>query len=118
MREPPPMTPPTGYTIELLHDPPGAALRGVLRLVSPRAYEEAFAPIKQHMQAVEGPFLLDISGLSFLNSSGITGLARLVMVARNGSRSLIFQISLSYDWQALTVTSLTKLYAGVDLRVV
>jgi hypothetical protein len=53
-------------------------ISGVLRLQSPLIYDELFAGIRKRIES--GTVLtLDIANVSFLNSSGITALARLII---------------------------------------
>lgn len=102
------------YALECADDNTGAALSGSLRLASPAAYEEAFGPIKRAL-AVSTNFKLDLSSLNFMNSSGITGLSRIVLAARSGNKELTIVVNEQVAWQKKTITSLQKLYPKLKL---
>lgn len=106
----------TEYTIDCRDAEPYAKLSGVLRLASPAAYEQAFAPIRKHLAATIGAYTLDVAQLTFMNSSGITGLSRLVMQARSDSRDLVIVVSDTIPWQRKTFGSLQKLYPKLQIR--
>ncbi|MCB9741017.1 MAG: hypothetical protein H6741_17100 [Alphaproteobacteria bacterium] len=95
----------------------GARLSGVMRLASPAAYSVALQPIGDRIEAGgTEPLEIDLSKLSFLNSSGITALSRLVLGARSKKLPLLFLIDESVLWQKKTLPSLARLYPGMELR--
>jgi len=98
--------------------PDRARISGVLRLSSPADYEEALGPVRAAMQAHEGGYTVDVSRVKFLNSSGITGLSRLVLLARTLERPMTLIGSESTPWQTKTLTLLTRLYSGLDVQLV
>lgn len=104
------------YSIDCRDGEALAKISGVLRLATPAAYEHAFAPIRQHLTATKGPYTLDVAQLTFMNSSGITGLSRLVMQVRSESRELVIVVSDSVPWQRKTFSSLQKLYPKLQIR--
>ena len=103
---------------ELVLTPEGARLSGVMRLVSPAAYHGALAEVTARLSAATSSFELDVSGLQFLNSSGITALSRLVMDARARGVPLVFAVDEAVAWQRKTLPSLAKLYPKITLRKV
>lgn len=106
----------TEYTIDCREGAPFSKISGVLRLATPAAYEHALAPIRQHLAATTGPYTLDVAQLTFMNSSGITGLSRIVMVARSDNRDMIIVVSDAVPWQRKTFSSLQKLYPKLQIR--
>lgn len=92
-----------------------AALSGVLRLASPAMYNDVFVPVMQAMAATEGVFEIDLSGLRFMNSSGISALSHIVLQARRQDRKLRLRIDPQAGWQKKTAASLTRLHAGVEV---
>ncbi|MCK6521349.1 STAS domain-containing protein [Myxococcota bacterium] len=102
------------YKLELRAD--GATLSGVMRLVSPAAYRSALAAVHDQIEAAKGPLELDLAGLQFLNSSGITALSRLVMLAREHSVQLTVIIDEQVSWQKKTLPSLARLYPKLTLK--
>lgn len=102
------------YTLHI--GPERAALGGVMRLASVGAYTAALAGLQERIEAGPATYEVDISGLSFLNSSGITALSRLVLSARQKAVALTFVIDEAVLWQRKTLPSLARLYPKVVLR--
>lgn len=95
-----------------------ATLQGVLRLASPAAYEERFAPLMHGVSNAPGSFTIDISKVRFINSSGITGLSRLVLQARGLNKPLVLVGQQSVAWQGTTLNLFKRLYKQVEVRLV
>lgn len=102
------------YTLQIQGN--RASLSGVMRLVSPAAYQAALQAVHDRLASSSAPFELDVSGLQFLNSGGITALSRLVLLARGRSVPLVVVIDEGVLWQKKTLPSLAKLYPGMTLR--
>ena len=94
-----------------------AVISGVLRLPSPAAYEERFKPIREALTKADDPYTIDISAVQFLNSSGITGLSRLVLLARTQKTPLVLIGSTRTSWQAKTLKPIARLYDKVDVQL-
>ncbi len=91
-------------------------LSGVLRLQSPLIYDELFAPIREKIES--GIVLtLDIANVSFLNSSGITALARLIIVARSKDVGLNIIGRDSVPWQKKSIVSLKRLWPKLEVTL-
>lgn len=95
-----------------------AALAGVLRLPSPAAYEERFEPLRDALSRGGDGFTIDISRVRFMNSSGITGISRLVLLARSKDQAIVLVGSSSIAWQAKTLTLLRRLYGKLDVQLI
>ncbi len=95
-----------------------AVLRGVLRLPSPSAYEGPFEGIHKGLAAASTRYVVDICGVKFMNSSGITAISRLVLLARTLEKDLVFVGSSSIPWQGKTIRSLQRLYRGLGVELV
>ncbi len=107
----------TDYTIKTVN-PDLVKITGILRLPSPAEYEKPFDDIKSYMEASQS-FTLDITELIFLNSAGISALARLIILARNGNTPLTILISNDIPWQSKSISgSLTKLWSELIVRPV
>lgn len=102
------------YKVELR--PEGATLKGVMRLVSPGAYRVALAGVHDRLESTTGSYEIDVSGLQFLNSAGITALSRLVMTARQRDIPIAFVVDDDTPWQKKTLPSLAKLYPKLSVR--
>ncbi len=94
-----------------------AVLAGVLRLSSPAAYEEWLAPLREALTNADATYTIDISKVQFLNSSGITGLSRLVLLARTLGRPLVFIGSTKTAWHGKTLRLIARLYTGLEVRL-
>jgi hypothetical protein len=93
-----------------------AVLRGVLRLPSPLSYEERFEPIRSAIDASTA-YTIDITAVVFMNSSGITGLSRLVLHARGLDRPLTLVGAEAVPWHEKTLLSLKRLYGKVEVQL-
>lgn len=98
--------------------PDQAVLRGVLRLPSPVAYESPFERLRQCLEAAPRRYVIDICAVRFMNSSGITALSRLVLLARTLDKEVIFVGASSVAWQGKTIRSLQRLYRGLGVELV
>ena len=60
---------------------------------------------------------MDVSGLEFLNSSGINTLSKFVLRLRKGGPvKLTIQASEEYPWQKKSLRNFQKLLPGTDIR--
>jgi hypothetical protein len=91
-------------------------LRGVLRLDSPDAYAKAFAPITASLAEVR-ELTIDLSRVVFLNSSGIRGLADVLLAARAKGCQVTLCGSATVPWQRKLATSLTGLFPEIEMRL-
>ncbi len=98
-------------------NPDRAVLSGVLRLPSPAAYEERLLPVRQAILNGKEPYTIDISEVQFLNSSGITGISRLVLLARSEGRPLVFKGTSNAVWHEKTLHLIARLYDGVTVQI-
>ncbi len=95
----------------------GCTMTGVLRLATPGAYERIFNPIHDAMIACKTTYVVDIRGLNFMNSSGITALSRLVLAARKLDLPLRILGAESIAWQRKTITSLRRLHTLLTVDI-
>ncbi|NDC82291.1 hypothetical protein EB093_01315 [bacterium] len=84
-------------------------LRGVFRLESPNIYDELFSPIRDKLSSGES-ITLDIKDVTFLNSSGITALARLIITARTFEVEMSIIGNHEVPWQKKSLVSLNRLW--------
>jgi len=106
------------YSIQINSDRHLATIAGSLRLNSPNAYESPFSSIVTliETEGESNPVNIDISGLNFLNSSGVTAIAKLILKAREKNASLVVHCNSDIPWQEKTIPALTKLYQKVSLE--
>lgn len=103
------------YTVTLESGGSVATLRGVLRLASPIAYKPVLQPIQDAIEAKPATFRLQLGELTFMNSSGVTALSRLVMAARQHDVPLVCVVNDGVPWQRKTLSSLQRLYPKLAL---
>jgi len=101
------------YNVENVEN--GVRISGVLRLLTPSEYEPIFKPIQDELEKSNGSFTLDIAGLTFLNSSGVTAIAQLVLFARKLNKPITILGSNDVPWQNKTMSSLAKLWDQITI---
>ncbi|HHH28367.1 MAG TPA: STAS domain-containing protein [Polyangiaceae bacterium] len=94
-----------------------AVLRGSLQMQSVRAYEQLFTPIHDAIEAAEGTFTLDLRQLEFVNSSAVTALARLVLLARQRGLAMTLRGSEALRWQRATLGTLGRLHPNTRVEL-
>ena len=98
-----------------INTPLHATLSGTMRLKTIQDYAEALKPIHDDFGKASELYTITISDLEFLNSSGITSLARIVLDARKRKVPLTIKGSSNYPWQQKSLSTLTKLWDGFTL---
>ncbi len=96
------------YSVTLAAGDETAVMRGVMRLPTPAAYDKIFAPLAARV-ATRGPLSVDLTDVTFMNSSGIRALATLVLSAKSHGAPLRLVASQGVPWQKKTVASLAAL---------
>lgn len=105
------------YTVGYNSQENRGTLSGILRLASPASYDDAFGELKAALENNEQPLTIDMAAVTFMNSSGITALSRLVISARALNRPLILVGNAAVPWQKKTIPSLKKLYEKLEIRI-
>ena len=92
-------------------------ISGILRLPSPLAYEKHFENIFEQLKNCENNiYIIDLTQLNFLNSSGITALARIIIQARQYDQAVEFQANDDSAWQKKSLANLKKLWTGISVN--
>lgn len=92
------------YSVEYAAGSDVAVLRGVMRLATPAAYDALFGPLRTLVESGR-PSTVDLSEVSFLNSSGIRALASVVLLAKERGTPLQMITDDSIPWQKKTLAS-------------
>ena len=91
-------------------------IAGTLRLPSPLSYDHPFFPIKKALEEATDTLEINITELEYLNSSGITALARIIILARKLDKSIQLIISNDIPWQKRSLPSLQHLWEKLFIK--
>ena len=105
------------YSAELVGDDT-VRLSGVFRLQGKEQYLEVLVLLEGAIESARGSLTIDMTGLSFLNSSGISSLSIFVIQAREAGHKRIKIIgSNRYSWQAKSLKNFQKLWKNIEVEV-
>lgn len=94
-------------------------LEGTMRLSGTDAYQPILALMDSVRASNPARIVLDLTGLEFLNSSGINLLAKFTIEVRKAaSIGLTVKGSTRVPWQSKSLPNLKKLYPALELTIV
>ena len=91
-------------------------ISGSMRLPSPLSYDQPFALIKKGLEDSTDILTINLTALEYLNSSGITSLARIIIQARKDDKGMKLIINNSIPWQQKTLSSLKQLWEKLHIE--
>ena len=93
-------------------------ISGILSLPSPTEYRDLFGKLSEDMcvKNIQN-YTIDISNLTFMNSSGITVFCRILISARKANPNMNVTIigRRSISWHLRTLSSLEKMWARLTV---
>lgn len=108
------------YTLDFVEANHTVCFKGALRLSSMRAYEVVKDFLHRASDKVPkgGTLTLDVTGLQFLNSSGITTLSIFVIAMRDSKKcQLSIKGSRGVAWQYKSLGNFKRLWSEVHLAI-
>lgn len=105
---------------QVKYDPAAATVVcvGNFRLRGPE-YDEIMTMLNEAADAGHNTLMLDVTGLEFLNSSGINTLSKFVLRMRQQKRSqLLVKGSERHSWQKKSLSNLQRLLPDMQLELV
>jgi hypothetical protein len=107
------------YTVECIARSGTAVLRGVMRLEHEEARERVLGALRAALAgSTAEPYTIDVREVVFMNSSAFRALASVVLEAKKARRPLAIPGRSSIPWPDRTLSSLSPLYDGVEIRMV
>ncbi|RAP32696.1 hypothetical protein DID77_04255 [Candidatus Marinamargulisbacteria bacterium SCGC AG-439-L15] len=105
------------YKITTLIEEKTASIEGTLRLQSPNAYTQPFESLTDALGKVDN-LTINIAKLNFLNSSGISSFATLILLAKQNDVLLTINCNKNIPWQVKTTNSFTQLYPKLTINFI
>lgn len=106
------------YEVRLEEDSSSVIFKGALRLTGMEDYAPILEMLKAMLTNQPETVVLDLRGLEFLNSSGITMFSRFVILARDRADvNLQFLASEAIPWQARSLKNLQRLMPSLQIDV-
>ena len=92
------------------------SVSGSMRLPSPLSYDQPFSLIKKSLEECTDTLTVNLTALEYLNSSGLTSLARIIIQARKDNKKIKLIINNSIPWQQKSLLSFKELWEKLDIE--
>lgn len=97
---------------------PEFAFNGSMRLANMGEYEVVSDFLQEQSKNLQGPLVLDFSGLQFLNSAGITTISLFILSCKKqGNKSLVVRGNAEVSWQQKSLANFKKLWTDLLLEL-
>ena len=104
------------YSVEFKKDDREVILKGTLRLQDKEQYRQIYdILLKSATETSRFPLKINISGLKFLNSSGISSLSLFIIQMRKQEKDIVFLGNKSIPWQVSSLKNFQKLYSKIEI---
>lgn len=91
-------------------------ISGVLRLEHVSDYDELLKQIIQRILQSQATYILDISRLQYLNSAGITGFAKILILTKSNNKYLHVIGDKNISWQSKFLKSVTLISSNFTIK--
>ena len=103
------------YTVVAADDGSQVSFEGTLRLQGREEYQQIYDLLMQSAGTGITPLILDMTRLTFLNSSGISTLSLFVIEMRKRSKPIRIVGNRHISWQTKSLRNFERLYAEVEI---
>ena len=106
-------------TYSIADNPEEAAIviKGTLRLQGREQYLPIYTLLMESASRADGKLTLDMRGLIFLNSSGISAFSLFVIEMRKIAKPIAIIGSSSVTWQSKSLMNFQRLYEKVEITI-
>ena len=102
------------YTVEVTNGA-GVTLSGTLRLQGREEYQQIYDLLMETAGRDDSALTIDMMGLTFLNSSGISTLSLFVIEMRKRNKPIRIVGNKRISWQIKSLRNFQRLYADVEI---
>lgn len=103
------------YSVVYSEEEQRVSFSGTLRLQGRSEYQEIYSLLMEAADRAESGLTLDLKGLRYLNSSGISSLSLFVVQMRKRSMPVTIIGNSAMSWQAKSIRNFERLHPKVKL---
>ena len=103
------------YTVDYDEREHRVSFSGTLRLQGRSEYQEIYSLLMAAAERTEGPLIIDIKELRYLNSSGISSLSLFIVQMRKRVKPITIIGNANMSWQAKSIRNFERLHPQVQL---